>query len=109
MIIPANMLPHTVTATPYLGESAYGARYGEPVEWKARVEFTSGMTQDKEGRDTTYAARLFLGPEAQLTPDTALSFTDEQDTEHSLTVISVEPMYGIYGGISHIEATAKLG
>ncbi len=109
MRIPLRLLRHTVSVTPYLGDSAYGPIYGDTVDLQTRIEFSTGVTKNGEGQDITYNARLFLLPEADLAPEAKLEYIDQMGRKYQLTVITIAPMHDVAGELSHIEVEAKYG
>lgn len=56
---PSWLLPHTVTVEPYLGASAYGDRYGPPVEVRCRRDEKRRLIRDSHGEQVVSEATLW--------------------------------------------------
>lgn len=109
MRIPAGLLPHQIQVTPYLGDTAYGPLYGDLITYRARVQFTTGITKDKDGNDTVYSARIFMEPEAMIAPEALITYIDTMGRSYSLIAITVAPQFDVYGQPAHVEIEAKYG
>ncbi|MFZ3569277.1 hypothetical protein ACNYS0_20205 [Streptomyces sp. BH034] len=61
---PGWMLRHRITVEPYLGDSAYGPRYGPAVEGvPALVAETVRTVRNREGREVTSTATVIARPD----------------------------------------------
>lgn len=104
-------LPHTITVTPFIGNSAYGPRYSDPVEYPARVEF-GGLANmglrailGTMAQEISPAARIFMNPGARIPPNSKITWIDPMGETHEFTATEVAPMDGP-NGPSHIEIIA---
>lgn len=64
MQIPNYMLPQQVTIEKYIGKSATGYVFSEPVEYKARVEPSKQRVTTPNGDLVQTAYRAFMNPKA---------------------------------------------
>ncbi|WP_260605287.1 hypothetical protein [Streptomyces sp. WAC01280] len=64
MIVPGWLLRHRVTVEPYLGDSAYGPRYGPPVaDVPAMVaETVKQVRRASDGREVVSTAQVIIAP-----------------------------------------------
>lgn len=109
MAIPASWLPQQVSIEVYQGDTAYGPLYSSALGQPARVEFSNGITKDREGQDTVYNARIFLLPSAQVAPQSRITYTDSTGRSYSLIAITVAPMADFRGQTNHLEVEARYG
>ncbi|WP_370420339.1 hypothetical protein AB8O64_19755 [Streptomyces sp. QH1-20] len=69
MSLPAFLLRHHVTITPYRGDSAYGPAYGDAVVGvRALVAESVRQVRDKDGREVTSTAQIIAAPELDCPP-----------------------------------------
>ncbi|WP_343242680.1 hypothetical protein [Streptomyces sp. SID8111] len=83
MNVPAWLLRHRISVEPYAGDSAYGPRYGPPVEdVPALVAFRIRVVRDREGREVTSTATIYAGPDlaAQCPPESRITLPDGRTT-----------------------------
>ncbi|MFD9789628.1 hypothetical protein ACFWXK_01630 [Streptomyces sp. NPDC059070] len=86
MSVPAFLLRHRVTVEPYLGDSAYGPRYGAPVSGvPALVGETVRMVRAPDGREVTSTAQVITAPGLTCPPGSRLTLPGGRMT----TAISV--------------------
>ncbi|MEV5567637.1 hypothetical protein AB0L54_32995 [Streptomyces sp. NPDC052196] len=72
--VPDFLLRHRVRIEPYLGESAYGPRYGDPVEdVRALVAETVRMVRAPDGREVTSTAQVITAPGLTCPPGSRLT------------------------------------
>ncbi|MGW6455029.1 hypothetical protein ACWF94_03740 [Streptomyces sp. NPDC055078] len=57
--IPGWLLRHTVTVEPYLGDSAYGPRYGPPVSVRCFLDEQTRTVRNREGQEVTSSSTLY--------------------------------------------------
>ncbi|RAJ61698.1 hypothetical protein K378_04058 [Streptomyces sp. Amel2xB2] len=75
--VPGRHLRHRIHVEPYLGDSAYGPRYGEPVECvPAQVAAVRKQVADKDGREVLATAQVITGPELECPPGSRLTLPD---------------------------------
>lgn len=63
MKVPAALLNQRITIEPYLGETAYGPKWGDPLTVRARVEGERRTIRRSDGTDVTSSARATVLPE----------------------------------------------
>lgn len=74
MSVPAFLLRHRVTVEPYLGDSAYGPRYGEPVPGiPALVGEAVRLVRAPDGREVTSTAQVITAPGLNCLPGSRLT------------------------------------
>lgn len=56
--LPAWLLPHRVSVEPYLGTSAYGPRFGEPVEVAAMAAESIKRVRNATGAEVVSTAQV---------------------------------------------------
>ncbi|RLU85883.1 hypothetical protein CTZ27_26310 [Streptomyces griseocarneus] len=62
--LPAFLLRHRISVEPYLGEGAYGARYGARIEdVPALAAETVRMVRAVDGREVTSTAQVIADPD----------------------------------------------
>lgn len=78
MNVPSFLLQHTITVEPYLGASAHGPAYGDPVTVPAYVESSRRTERDTEGRQRTSSAEVWtqLDPGVNITTDARITVWD---------------------------------
>jgi hypothetical protein len=75
------LLRHRVTVEPYLGDSAYGPRYGPPVAGvPALVALAVRTVRDREGREVTSTATVIAGPDLDCPPESRITLPDGRTT-----------------------------
>ncbi|MGW8374266.1 hypothetical protein [Streptomyces sp. ODS28] len=75
--VPGRYLRHRVDVEPYLGDSAYGPRYGPRVESvPALVAAVRKQVADKEGRQILATAQVIAGPELECPPGSRVTLPD---------------------------------
>lgn len=90
---PAFLKRHTVTVEPYLGESAYGPRYGPPTDHAGLLERRIRVVRGQNGEETTASATFRTVLDAGITAEARVTLPDGRRT----TVIAVVPHDG--GGL----------
>ncbi|MFD4371498.1 hypothetical protein ACFWPY_07890 [Streptomyces sp. NPDC058527] len=61
--VPRWLLRHRISIEPYIGDSAYGPRYGPPVTGvRALVAEQVRTVRDREGRETVSTAQVITAP-----------------------------------------------
>lgn len=79
--VPGWLLRHLVTIEPYLGDSAYGPHYGEPVECvRALVAEAVRMVRDTEGREVASTAQVITAPHVLCPVGSRLTLPDGRTT-----------------------------
>ncbi|MER7145985.1 hypothetical protein [Streptomyces xanthochromogenes] len=74
MSVPDFLLRHRVRIEPYLGESAYGPRYGDPIEdIPALVAEAVRMVRAPDGREVTSTAQVITAPGLTCPPGSRLT------------------------------------
>lgn len=102
MRIPAFMLPQKCTIEAFLGNTAYGPKYDVPKEESCRFEPKNQLVRDREGNEVASNARVFFFPEANVTPESKVTFNQKD-----YTVIDAAPQTGPFGETHHIEAVLR--
>jgi hypothetical protein len=75
------LLRHRVTVEPYLGDSAYGPRYGPPVAGvPALVALAVRTVRDREGREITSTATVIAGPDLDCPAESRITLPDGRTT-----------------------------
>ncbi|MEV6569926.1 hypothetical protein [Streptomyces sp. NPDC051577] len=72
-VIPGWLLRHTVTIEPYLGDSAYGPRYGPPVAARAFVEERIRTVRNPRGEEVVASTTVYLFPSQACPPESRLT------------------------------------
>ncbi|MFJ9657616.1 hypothetical protein ACIRPR_06560 [Streptomyces griseoflavus] len=92
---PGFLKRHEVTVEPYLGESAYGPRYGPPVAVVGLLERRIRVVRGQNGEETTSSGtfRTRLDAGADIGAESRVTLPDGTTT----TVIAVVPHDG--GGL----------
>jgi hypothetical protein len=83
--VPAELLRHRVTVEPYLGDTAYGPRYGPAVEVAALVAEVVRMVRAPDGRTVAATAQVITGPGLHCPAGSRLTLPDGRTTA-ALTV-----------------------
>lgn len=74
MSVPDFLLRHRLRIEPYLGESAYGPRYGDPVEdVHALVAETVRIMRAPDGREVASTAQVITAPGLTCPPGSRLT------------------------------------
>lgn len=97
---PAFLLRHDVTVEAYLGESAYGPRYGAPATVRGLLERSIRTVRGQNGEETTASATFRTRLDAGIEAEARVILPDGRTT----TVIAVVPHDG--GGLpvpNHLE------
>nr|WTB07397.1 hypothetical protein OG546_26170 [Streptomyces antimycoticus] len=82
MNVPRWLLRHRIKVEPYLGDSAYGPRYGPPVEdVPALVALALRTVRDREGRAVTSTATVYAGPDLDCPPESRITLPDGRITK----------------------------
>lgn len=66
MVIPSYLLRQRATMEPYLGETAYGPKYGAPVEVPVRLTTGRRVVVNARGEDVVTEAIAYFRPEVQV-------------------------------------------
>ncbi|MCT9090591.1 hypothetical protein N4G70_17260 [Streptomyces sp. ASQP_92] len=81
MSVPSFLLRHRVTVEPYLGDSAYGPRYGDSVaDVPALVAETVRMVRAPDGREVTSTAQVIAAPDLVCPAGSRLTLPDGRVT-----------------------------
>ncbi|MGK5531537.1 hypothetical protein [Streptomyces sp. URMC 129] len=81
MLIPGWMLRRTVTVETYLGASAYGPRYADPVQVRCLLESKTRTVRDRAGREVVSAATFYARPgAADCRPESRVTLPDGRVT-----------------------------
>ncbi|AYD86202.1 head-to-tail stopper [Streptomyces phage Darolandstone] len=82
MNVPRYLLRHRITVEPYLGDSAYGQKYGPPVEdVPALVGETIRLVRDREGRQVTSTAQIIAEPGLDCPAESRITLPDGRITK----------------------------
>lgn len=95
-MIPSAALRQTITIAPFLGESAYGPRFGAGVTVRARVQGKRRQVRRADGTDVISSATATIRPR-DITPESKVTW-DGRD----YTVLDVIVAQGLTR-TSHIE------
>lgn len=77
--VPGWLLRHRIAVEPYLGDSAYGPRYGERVECvPALVAAVRKQVANAEGREVLATAQIIAGPELECPPGSRITLPDDR-------------------------------
>lgn len=90
---PGFLKRHTVTVEAYLGESAYGPRYGAPVSVEGLLERSIRVVRGQNGEETTSSGTFRTVLDAGIKAEARVTLPDG----HTTTVIAVVPHDG--GGL----------
>lgn len=75
--VPGWLLRHRVTIEPYLGDSAYGPRYGHLAACvPALVADMRKQVTDKDGREVLATAQVITGPDVACPPGSRVTLPD---------------------------------
>ena len=97
---PSFLKRHDVTVEEYLGESAYGPRYGAPVVVRGLLEQSIRTVRGQDGEETTSTGTFRTVLDAGIGAEARVTLPDGRTT----TVIAVVPHDG--GGLpvpNHLE------
>jgi hypothetical protein len=97
---PAFLLRHDITVETYLGESAYGPRYGAPTVVRGLLERSIRTVRGQNGEETTSSGTFRTRLDAGIEAEARVTLPDDTTT----TVIAVVPHDG--GGLptpDHLE------
>jgi hypothetical protein len=74
-------LRHQVTVKPYLGDSAYGRQYGDPVPVRCWLEKKVRLVRAPDGREVTSSATFYcrLGV-VEAPPESLVTLDDGRET-----------------------------
>jgi hypothetical protein len=105
MIIPPFVTRHRGKIYPYLGDSAYGPRYGEPIEVKYRMDFKRRLITRSNGSQVVANATAILssidGAMGNINVPYASKFEDRHGHEYHIEqIMSIETLIP---KVSHIE------
>ncbi|MGW2587560.1 hypothetical protein ACWCYZ_40905 [Streptomyces virginiae] len=79
--VPEVLLRHRIRIEPYIGESAYGPRYGAPVpEVPALVSPSVRMVRTPDGRDVTSGSQIIAAPDLACPPGSRVTLPDGRVT-----------------------------
>lgn len=73
MVIPGWLLRHTVVIEAYLGDSAYGPRYADPVTARAFVEERVRTVRNPEGEEVVASTTVYLLPSQDCPPESRVT------------------------------------
>ncbi|MCX4540497.1 hypothetical protein [Streptomyces sp. NBC_01565] len=73
MVIPGWLLRHTVTIEAYLGDSAHGPRYADPVTARAFVEEKARTVRTLKGEEVTASTTVYLLPSQDCPPESRVT------------------------------------
>lgn len=80
MPVPTAALPHTVTITPFLGNTAEGPSYGPATTVRARVVGKRRMVRTSDGRDVIAAATVTIRPGVNVPVESRITHGDRSYT-----------------------------
>ncbi|MFD7508123.1 hypothetical protein ACFV5N_02065 [Streptomyces sp. NPDC059853] len=83
--VPAALLRHTVTVEPYIGDSAYGPRYGPPATVRALVYARPRIVRAADGRQLVASASVIAEPGLDCPPGSRITLPSGR-TASALTV-----------------------
>ncbi|MEV5673510.1 MULTISPECIES: hypothetical protein [Streptomyces] len=79
--VPGWLLRHRITVEPYLGDTAYGPRYGPPLEGvPALVAMKVRTVRDREGREVTSTAQVIARPDLECPAESRITLPDGTTT-----------------------------
>lgn len=79
--LPGWLLRHRITVEPYLGDTAYGPKYGPAVEGvPALVSLKIRTVRDKEGREVTSTAQIIARPDIDCPAESRITLPDGRTT-----------------------------
>ncbi|MFI0736414.1 hypothetical protein ACH4S9_46705 [Streptomyces sp. NPDC021225] len=82
MNVPRWLLRHRITVEPYLGDSAYGPTYGDPVkDVPALVAEEIKTVRDREGREVTSTAQIIAEPGLNCSAESRITLPDGRITK----------------------------
>ncbi|MGW5673939.1 hypothetical protein ACWEV4_02405 [Streptomyces sp. NPDC003860] len=82
MRVPRWLLRHRITVEPYLGDSAYGPRYGPPVAGvPAQVAGTIRTVRNRDGREVTSTAQIIAEPGLDCPAESRVTLPDGRTTK----------------------------
>ena len=84
------MLPHTVTITPFTGQTALGETYGAEYTTRCRVEIGQTLIKDTEGKEIVGNGRVFLPADIQILSQSKLEHGGDK-----YTVVGVKKVAGL--------------
>lgn len=76
MKVPSSLLRERITVEPYLGSTAYGPKWGTPVQVKARVEGKRRAIKTTDGVDVISTASATIGAEHTFRPESKVTHGD---------------------------------
>ena len=104
MKMPSFLLPHQAEVELYLGDGAYGPKYGDAVTYKCRIEANRKLVRDTEGREVVSETfGMFEYKNEDIPPESRIRQLDDNGKViREFKVISSQPMTGLRS-VSHIE------
>lgn len=76
--VPEVLLRHRVHIEPYLGESAYGPKYGPAAPVAALVDASPRVARAPDGRELIRAATFIAAPDINCPPGSRITLPDGQ-------------------------------
>ncbi|WP_031010655.1 hypothetical protein [Streptomyces sp. NRRL F-5727] len=90
--IPPWLLPHRVVIEPYLGDSAYGPKYGPPVPGvRAMVAEQVRTVRDREGREIVSTAQVITAPDTDCPAESRITLPSGRRTRALSTAHHTAP------------------
>ncbi|MFI0906766.1 hypothetical protein ACH4TE_25070 [Streptomyces sioyaensis] len=89
--VPGWLLRHRITVEPYLGDTAYGPQYGEPVCVPALVAAVRKQVADKDGREVLATAQTIAGPELECPPGSRITLPGGRTATAITTAVHTAP------------------
>ncbi|WP_406321047.1 hypothetical protein [Streptomyces sp. NBC_00519] len=84
--VPGRLLRHRIAVEPYLGDSAYGPRFGpQAADVPALVAAAHKQVADKDGRTVTATAQVIAAPDLDCPPGSRITLPGGRTTT-ALTV-----------------------
>nr|WP_237693847.1 hypothetical protein [Streptomyces sp. SID2888] len=82
---------HTITVEPYIGDTAYGQKYGPGVVVAALVTATRKQIRDATGRVTVATAQIITGSDLDCPPESRVTLPDGRVTQAIATTPYTAP------------------
>lgn len=78
--IPGWLLRHQVTVEPYLGDSAYGPRYGPPVVVPCFLDQATRLVRAADGREVTSSSTVYARLDTTAPAGSRVTLPDSRTT-----------------------------
>ena len=102
-MIPARLMPHTVTIEAFKGTGAYGDTFDPPVSYPARVDWTRRLVRTGPATESVSEATVLLKPDVRCPAKSLIKLPGETEGRRVYTFSPIMEARAVH----HVEVTTS--